>query len=470
MFASAQIISRVVRVPSTTSHSVAVDQQLGDVPGQERAVGLGQHHQVAGGLEQATAGGVPVTLLRLVTTRASVLATSVVGAGLGVVVHHQHLVDQARGEEAFDHRRGWSPARHRSSAPRTRSCRSTSLRPPRLGRAKRPHTRAKGGGPEGAVDRARCLHCRRANGSPRVIAFGSAITKPELYRRCAEPGLRVAAEAGLREMFAFESIGSIFQSYNRVLDGRRGARRPRGAGAAAPGHRDRGLRLLRQVREALREPDVGLAGCVGAIGVRSIAWWEGSVTLASFIHRYPEHGGGDLPAFSWAWAEAPPYARLGEVETLDGFLLVLSPWVVRNVRFDESLGAFHGYDLDFSSPGPGGREEGRDGRPPAIHHHPLESFSDPQEWIDAHVKVARSGTAACPASGRTRGRHVRESAPCGPRESATPPARDGSPRGTAEGPGRRVLDRQSVALAAAPPAACRGGSPAPAAPRWSARS
>ena len=29
---------------------------------------------------------------------------------------------------------------------------------------------------------------------------------------------------------------------------------------------------------------------------------------------------------------------IGEVETLDGFVLVLSPWVVRDIRFDESLG------------------------------------------------------------------------------------------------------------------------------------
>ena len=83
--------------------------------------------------------------------------------------------------------------------------------------------------------------------------------------------------------------------------------------------------FCQKIREVLEDPDVGIIGCVGAIGVRSIAWWEGSVTLASFIHRYDEHGGGDLPAFSWAWDEAPPYARLGEVDTLDGFLLVLSP-------------------------------------------------------------------------------------------------------------------------------------------------
>ena len=135
------------------------------------------------------------------------------------------------------------------------------------------------------------------------------------------------------------SIGSIFESYNALLD--QAAERD-DLEALVLVHQDAEIvdaDFCAHVREALADPEVGVVGCVGAIGVRSIAWWEGSVSLASFVHRYDEHGGGDLPAFSWAWDEAPPYARIGEVDTLDGFLLVLSPWAVRNVRFDESLGA-----------------------------------------------------------------------------------------------------------------------------------
>ncbi len=36
--------------------------------------------------------------------------------------------------------------------------------------------------------------------------------------------------------------------------------------------------LLRPLREALSDPDVAVAGCAGATGVRSIAWWEGEVS------------------------------------------------------------------------------------------------------------------------------------------------------------------------------------------------
>jgi hypothetical protein len=220
-----------------------------------------------------------------------------------------------------------------------------------------------------------------------MIAFGCSITKPDVYARCAEGGLRRAAEPN-SQIFAERSVGTLFESYNRLMDEAAGLD---GLEALVLLHQDTELvdaNFCNKVREGLRDPQVGVLGCVGAIGVRSIAWWEGSVTLASFIHRYEEHGGGDLPAFSWAWADAPPYARIGEVETLDGFLLAISPWVVQNIRFDESLGRLHGYDLDFCLQI---REAGRkvmtaDFR--AIHHHSLELVNDPEEWIEAHIKMA----------------------------------------------------------------------------------
>jgi hypothetical protein len=220
-----------------------------------------------------------------------------------------------------------------------------------------------------------------------MIAFATAVTKPDLYRRCAEPGIRRAADPD-SEIRPVQSIGSIFRSYNAILE-TFAAREDLDALVLV--HQDAEIvstNFCQVVRASLADPEVGLVGCVGAVGVRSIAWWEGSVTCASFINRYEEHGGGDLPSFSWAWSEAPAYARIGEVETLDGFVLVLSPWVVRNVRFDESLGKFHGYDLDLCLQV---RDAGRkvvtaDFR--AIHHRPLEMVPDPDEWVDAHIRVA----------------------------------------------------------------------------------
>jgi hypothetical protein len=220
-----------------------------------------------------------------------------------------------------------------------------------------------------------------------MIAFGTSITRPEVYRACAEPGIRQAAEPGA-VVYDLPAVGSIFRSYNAVLDR---AQALDDLEALVLVHQDARIvsdDLCATIRATLTDPDVGLIGCAGAIGVRSIAWWEASVTLSSFINRYEEHGGGDLQAFSWSWADAPAYARTGEVETLDGFLLVLSPWVVRNLRFDESLGGFHGYDLDLCLQV---REAGRkvvtaDFR--AIHYRPLEMLPDPEEWVDAHIRIA----------------------------------------------------------------------------------
>jgi hypothetical protein len=226
-----------------------------------------------------------------------------------------------------------------------------------------------------------------AAGTPTMIAFASSITKPEVYRRCAEPGIRRAAEPD-SEIVEFESIGSIFHSYNALLDRFAGDEE---LDALVLVHQDAEIintDFCATIRTALSDPLVGIVGCVGAVGVRSIAWWEASVTQASFVNRYEEHGGGDLESFSWKWADAPAYARTGEVETLDGFVLALAPWAVHNVRFDESLGAFHGYDLDFCLQVRAAGRKVVTADFGAIHHRPLEMVPDPEEWIEAHVKVA----------------------------------------------------------------------------------
>jgi hypothetical protein len=235
-----------------------------------------------------------------------------------------------------------------------------------------------------------------------MIAFGCAITRPDVYRACAAPGIRRSAEPD-SPVLDLAATGSIAHSYNALLD------RAASLGdleALVLVHQDAELmspELCATIRATLADPEVGLIGCVGAVGVRSIAWWEGSVTLASFINRYEEHGGGDLHSFSWNWGDAPAYAQVGRVETLDGFVIVCSPWVIANVRFDEDLGSFHGYDLDLCLQV---REAGRkvvtaDFR--AIHHRPLEMLPDPGEWIDAHIRVAEKWDGRMPGIGEAQG-------------------------------------------------------------------
>jgi len=231
-----------------------------------------------------------------------------------------------------------------------------------------------------------------------VITFASAITNPELYSRCAEKGIEVARESD-SEVLAFSAAGSLARSYNLILDR---ASELEDLDALVLVHQDAEIvdpDFCRKLRTALADPDVGVVGCVGAVGVRSIAWWEGSVTWGSFIHRYSELGGGDLPAFSWQTDGMPPFAQTGEVDTVDGFVLGLSPWTVRNVRFDEGLGPLHGYDFDFCLQvrDAGHKVVTTDFR--AIHHHSLDLVSDPETWIEAHMRVAEKWDGRMPNVG-----------------------------------------------------------------------
>jgi hypothetical protein len=219
-----------------------------------------------------------------------------------------------------------------------------------------------------------------------VIAFGVSMDDPEAYRRYALPGIERTAEPD-SQVFAFAAADRICRNYNLLLD-------------TAARHDDlEALVILQEdvelddpdfcakVRSALSEPDVGAVGAAGANDVDGIAWWEGEVSAAPALQRYNEHGSGELPAFAWLHAaQAAP----AEVETLDGSLLVLSPWAVRNVRFDEALRLGYGFDLDYCLQV---REAGRklltaDLR--TIRHRPLEVVREPehQVWVESHIQVA----------------------------------------------------------------------------------
>jgi hypothetical protein len=220
-----------------------------------------------------------------------------------------------------------------------------------------------------------------------MIAFACAVTDADLYRRYAEPGIRRAAEPD-SEILPRASAGTVFRSYNVLLD--EVADRD-DLEALVLVHQDAEIvdsDLCEKLRRAFADPEVAVVGCAGAIGVRSIAWWEGSITWGGFTHRYDEWGGGDIDAMTWKPDQAPPYAHTGEVDTIDGFVMALSPWAVRELRFDESLGQIHGYDFDFccQARAAGKKVVTADFR--AIHHHSLELIRDTGGWIEAHVKVA----------------------------------------------------------------------------------
>jgi hypothetical protein len=232
-----------------------------------------------------------------------------------------------------------------------------------------------------------------------MIAFGCAITATKTYERFAEPGIRLAAEPD-SEILVHATIGSIFRNYNLLLDQ---AAKFDGLEALVLLHQDAEIvdpEFCAKVRKALEDPEVAIVGCAGAIGVRNIAWWQGSVTWASFTHHYEELGGGEIEALSWQPEAIPVHARTGEVDTIDGFVMAVSPWTIKNLRFDESLGQpLHGYDFDYCLQA---REAGKkvvtsDFR--VVHHHSLQLIGNVDSWIEAHIKIAEKWDGRIPGVG-----------------------------------------------------------------------
>jgi Glycosyltransferase like family len=220
-----------------------------------------------------------------------------------------------------------------------------------------------------------------------MIAFGCPITDGRAYAQYAERGIALVKEPD-SQVFAYQSAGSIFRTYNLFLDL---ARKVDDLEALVLLHQDAEIvdpEFCAKIRKELQDPEVAIVGCGGALGVRNIAWWQASVTWASFSHRFQEMGGGEIPGFTWDEQNVPSYGVTGEVDTIDGFVIVMSPWAVNELRFDESLGRLHGYDLDLclQARAAGKKVMTTDFR--AIHHHSLELIRDEEAWVAAHMRIA----------------------------------------------------------------------------------
>ena len=270
-----------------------------------------------------------------------------------------------------------------------------------------------------------------------MIAFAAAITDKEMYERCALKGFQLAAEPDT-EILGYPADGSIFRSYNMLLDSGSSAG-PDGLESLVLVHQDAEIidpDFIPKVREALADPDVAIVGCAGALDVRSIAWWEGSVTWASFTHRFDELGGGEIPALSWRRERMPPYAETGrgrlDRRLRDGALTLGDRATCASTsRWGGSTAT-----TSTSACRPGRGQEG--GHRPdlrVVHHHSLQLIT--------RTRAGSTPTCGCREVGRGAAGRQRTTGAGGraaPRRSSRRP---GSPR-------ERAAD-----LATAPPAARR---------------
>ena len=216
-----------------------------------------------------------------------------------------------------------------------------------------------------------------------MIAFGVSVAEGEPYRRYTEPGIELAKEPD-SEVYVFAAVGQIARTYNLMLD-------------IAAHHEDLEAMVLvhphteitdpgfcEKIRAALSDPEVAVVGAVGASGVRTIAWWEGPISCGPVTHRYYDFGGGELPAFCWKERGSAPR----EVDVVDGLLMVLSPWAVRNLRFDEALALGHGYDVDYCFQARAAGRQVVTADLELIHHGGLDALEDDATWVEAHIHMA----------------------------------------------------------------------------------
>ena len=164
-----------------------------------------------------------------------------------------------------------------------------------------------------------------------MIAFAVCVGSHEKYRRYAAPGLQLACEPDslIAEVTADTSI---FAAYNEVLDALRGRD---DLEALVLLHEDTEIvdtAFCAKLRARFADPEVAIVGVVGARGVTSLRWWEGSGPGRVIETRgLVDFGGG-----------------CHDVDSVDGLLMALSPWAVDNLRFDaQRFTGFHGYDADI---------------------------------------------------------------------------------------------------------------------------
>jgi hypothetical protein len=211
-----------------------------------------------------------------------------------------------------------------------------------------------------------------------MIAFGCATTDEEEYRHRAAPSIARLAEPDslLMRRHGFDSIQA---PYNEMLAE---AARHADLEALVLLHQDLSIDdddFLARVRGLLAaRPEVAVIGAAGARRIRGLAWWEGEC-----------HGRVRMPVLTPGGARSVYSPGNHEVESVDGMLLVLSAWAVRELRFDPGLGPFDGYDMDvcLQARERGGRVLVADVE--VSHYVRYESFFDRERWIRGAVALQR---------------------------------------------------------------------------------
>jgi hypothetical protein len=223
-----------------------------------------------------------------------------------------------------------------------------------------------------------------------VIAFGCAIGDEEKYARFALPGIERVRDPHT-PIIELRARTCIFTAYNEILD--QVARDAR-VEAVALVHEDteiRDRRFEEKVRWALNDPAVAIVGTIGSVGVQGIDWWVHDYGIGSSILE-PIDPGVLYETPLLEGSEISGSGSSGEVDMVDGYLMVLSRWAIHELRFDaQEVGpGFHGYDADICFQA---RDRGRKvfAAEMSVAHHRNSVSPTPyrEDWLRAQMAFRR---------------------------------------------------------------------------------
>lgn len=166
-----------------------------------------------------------------------------------------------------------------------------------------------------------------------MIAYGCCVGPSGKFETRLAPSLEVAPPGAT--LLVRRDQPSIFEAYNSIMDE---AGQLPGLEALVLVHDDvmfRAPGAEEAIMAAMTDPAVGVAGVVGGRGQRELSWWTSATLLGHVEHA----------------THKDDFSRgMSRVDVVDGLLMALSPWVVRNVRLDgRGYPPFHGYDGELCS-------------------------------------------------------------------------------------------------------------------------
>ncbi len=222
-----------------------------------------------------------------------------------------------------------------------------------------------------------------------MIAYGCVVSSEDEFRTYAWPGLDRCMEPG-DQLLIRKGESCIYRAYNDIIASV--TARPE-LEALVLLHQDVEIvdpDFATKVRTAMAVPDAGVVGVIGGIGVRSMAWWESDLALGSVRWEWLLGDEERRGLYRDEEFRLETTGREGDVDSVDGLILMLSPVAVRTIRFDESLGpSFHGYDAEicFTARAAGLRVAVADIE--VIHHHEIRAMTEPEDWVEAQTRFTR---------------------------------------------------------------------------------